>query len=86
MAATALLQLMTIDQHNLRIAWSKARVVRARPWLARSRLRAPRCLREVRHGAVVAAGLFGLSLHVPGGKQSPNFALKRSAFTFDQPG
>lgn len=37
-------------------------------------------------GAEDAAGLFGFSLHRPGGKQSPNFALKRSAFSCDQPG
>lgn len=41
---------------------------------------------ESDQGAAEAAGLFGFSLHWPGGKQSPNFALKRSAFCCDQPG
>ena len=40
----------------------------------------------VGQGAADAAGLLSLSLHWPGGKQSPNFASKRSAFSCDQPG
>ena len=41
---------------------------------------------EAGQGAAEAAGFAGFSLHLPGGKQSPNLALKRSAFCWDQPG